>query len=176
MKNLLTTALSLALMMSVAPAWADDKEKQKEKQKQKCPESAATCATMMKEHFSKRGWVGINMDYHKDSKATVITNVIADSPGERAGFEKGDVLRGLNGVEYTEENEKLLKEEYGSFKPGGKATFKVERDGKTLDLEVSLESIPEAILAQWVGQHVLDYHEAEAEVAEAGDDGGDESP
>ena len=172
MKKLLTTTLSLAMIMPVASAGAAAEHKAKEK----CPENAATCATMMKEQFSQRGWVGINMNYDKESHATVITNVVADSPAARAGFEKGDVLRGLNGVEYTEENEKLLKEEYAQFKPGGTAIFRVERGGKALDLEVGLESIPKAILAQWIGQHVLEYHQAEAEVADASEENKDESP
>lgn len=173
MKKLLTTTLTLALIMPVVPLWAGEKDKKKGEQ---CPESAAVCAEAMKKQFSKRGWVGINMDYDKDSHATVISNVVANSPAERAGFKKGDMLRGLNGVEYTEENESLLKEQYGLFRPGSIATFSVERGGKMLDLEVELESIPEAILAQWIGQHVMDYHKGEAELAQSADEKSDESP
>jgi len=159
MKRMLTTIVTLALLLPVVPLWAVDEEHKQ------CEQSAAVCAETMKEQFSKRGWVGINMDYDEEAHATVITNVVANSPAERAGFQKGDLLRGLNGVDYTEDNEKLLKEQYASFQPGSVATFKVDRDGKTLDLKVELESIPEAILAQWIGQHVLEYHQAEAELA-----------
>lgn len=171
MKKLLTTTLTLALIIPVMPLWAGDEEKDAQ-----CPETAAACAEAMKEQFSKRGWVGINMDYDKETHATVISNVVARSPAEKAGFENGDILRGLNGVDYTEENEKLLKEQYGSFKPGSTANFKVERAGKMLDLEVELESIPESILAQWIGQHVMDYHKAEAELAKNTDEESGESP
>jgi len=171
MKKLLTTTLTLALIIPVMPLWAGD-----EKKDAQCPETAAACAEAMKEQFSKRGWVGINMDYDKETHATVISNVVANSPAEKAGFKNGDVLRGLNSVDYTEENEMLLKEQYASFSPGSTATFKVERGGKMLDLEVELESIPESILAQWIGQHVMDYHKAEAELAKATEEGNDESP
>jgi len=170
MKKLLTTTLTLALLMSVAPLWAVDEAEKN------CSEDAATCAMMMKENFKKRGWVGINMEYDKERGVTAISNVLAHSPAEKAGFQVGDVLKGLNGVEYTEENEASLKAEFASFQPGNTATFKVERDGKTIDIEVQLEQIPQAILAQWVGQHVLDYHEGEAEVAVVEDEESDESP
>ena len=173
MKKLLTTTLALALTLPVIPVWAGEEKKVTDKQ---CPETAAACAEGMKEQFSKRGWVGINMDYDKERGATVISNVVANSPAEKAGFEEGDILEGLNGVDYTEDNEKLLKEQYASFQPGTKATFKVDRDGELLDLHVELEAIPEAILAQWIGHHIMEYHKGEAELAENTGEESDESP
>ena len=170
MKKLLTTTLTLALMMPVAPLLAG------EEAYKTCPEDAATCARKIKENFEKRGWVGINMESDKESGVTVISNVVANSPAERAGFQVGDVLQGLNGIAYTEENKESLKAEYGSFQPGNTATFKVEREGKSIDIKVELEQIPQAILAQWVGQHVLEYHQSEAEVAVVEDEESDESP
>jgi C-terminal processing protease CtpA/Prc len=171
MKRLLITTLVLTLSAPASSLLAGD-----EKGKEQCPQSAATCAEMMREQFSQRGWVGINMEYDKEAGVTAITNVVADSPAAKAGFQVGDVLRALNGVEYAEENEESLKEQYASFRPGSKATFSVDREGERLDLEVELERIPEAILAQWVGQHILDYHQAEADLAKADDAKGDESP
>lgn len=171
MKKLLTTTLALTLIMPVVPLWAGEEESKR------CPEAADDCAKMMKEQFKERGWVGINMDYDKEQGVTVISNVVSNSPAQRAGFEVGDVLVGLNDVDYTEENEKLLKAEYATFKPGKTAIFKVERDGEKIDIKVELEQIPQAIMAQWVGQHILDYHEGEAEVAAAEESQeGDESP
>jgi C-terminal processing protease CtpA/Prc len=170
MKKLLTTTLALALIMTVMPLWASEKEYKT------CTENAADCARAMKDKFKERGWVGINMDYDKERGVTVISNVVANSPAEKAGFEVGDVLVGLNGVDYNEENEESLKAEFASFKPGSVATFKVERNGKAIDIETHLEQIPQAILAQWVGQHVLEYHQGEAEVATVEDEESDESP
>ena len=170
MKRLLTTTLTLVLIMPVMPLWAG------EKSYKTCSEDAADCAQAMKNNFKKRGWVGINMEYDKERGVTVISNVVANSPAEKAGFQVGDVLMGLNGVDYTEENEESLKTEYASFKPGSVATFKVERDGKTIDIETHLEQIPQAILAQWVGQHILEGHQGEAEVATVEDEESDESP
>lgn len=168
MKKLLITSLALLL---VTPVLAGEKKSEKQ-----CPETAATCAEMMRQQFSERGWVGINMEHDEAAGVTAITNVVSDSPGEKAGFQIGDVLRGLNGVTYAEENEAALKEQYASFRPGSKATFTIERDGQEIDLEVTLERIPEAILAQWIGQHILDYHQGEAELAEVEENKGAKSP
>ena len=170
MKKLLTTTLALALMMPLTPLLAGDEAEKS------CPEDAVNCAKMMQENMKERGWVGINMDYDKERGVTVISNVVGHSPAERAGFQVGDVLMGLNGVDYTEENEKSLKTEYASFKPGKTVTFKVERSGNPLDIEVELEQIPQAILAQWVGQHILDYHQGEADVAAVEEEESDKSP
>ena len=70
MKKLLTTTLTLALMMPVAPLWAGDEAKRI------CPEDPATCARTMKEQFTKRGWVGINMEYDKERGVIAISNVV----------------------------------------------------------------------------------------------------
>lgn len=168
MKKLLTTTMACCLLVPLTSAWAGAEEKKP------CKENAATCAQMMKAHFAERGWVGINMDYDKERGVVAITNVVANSPASRAGFRVGDVLRGLNNVDYTEENEKALEEEYASFKPGNKVTFRVERDGKPVAIQVQLEQIPDAILAQWIGQHILEAHQAEV-AATAADEPG-ESP
>jgi C-terminal processing protease CtpA/Prc len=170
MKKLLTTTLALVLVIPVIPLWASDEGVKN------CPENAADCAKAMNEQFEKRGWVGINMDYDKERGVTIISNVVSNSPAEKAGFQAGDVLQGLNGIDYTEENKKSLKSEYASFHPGTEVTFKIEREGKTMDIEVHLEQIPQAILAQWVGQHVLEYHQAEADLADVEDEESDESP
>lgn len=156
----------LTLAALVVPAWA---------QAGICPEETEKCAQQMSEHFKKRGWVGINMDIDEETGRVTVTNVVQNSPAERAGFEEGDVLNALNGVAYTAENEAALKTEHQSFRPGGTAVFSVDRDGQKLDIEVHLEAIPDAILAQWIGQHVLESHpvRADVETEEEAGSGGD---
>lgn len=149
MKNTILTLLALAVIVPVASAEPGDYN---------CPEEAAKCAHQMAEHWGQRGFVGISMD-DKEGGNVMLTKIVEGSPAEAAGLQKGDILRGLNGIDYTEANEEKIGEEYKSFKPGDTATFKVERDGQTLDIEVELAPIPKAILAQWVGQHVLEYHQ-----------------
>lgn len=157
--------LLLALAPMLIATWA---------QAGTCSETAEHCAHQMAEHFKQRGWVGINMDIDEETGTVTVTNVVRDSPAEQAGFQEGDVLRALNGVPYTSDNEEALKKEHESFRPGGTAVFSVERAGQKLDIEVRMAAIPDAILAQWIGQHILEYHPAQAEVeASQEDSGGD---
>lgn len=149
MKNTILTLFAMAVVLPVV--WAEPGE-------YNCPEEAAKCAHAMAENWGKRGFVGINMD-DKEGGNVVLTKIVEGSPAEAAGLKKGDILRGLNGIDYTEANEEKLGEVYKSFRPGNIATFKVERGGEILDIEVELAPIPKAILAQWIGQHVLEYHQ-----------------
>lgn len=165
MKNLKSGLFLLALVSTIVPAWA---------QAGTCSKTAELCAHEMAEHFKQRGWVGINMDIDEETGTVTVTNVVRDSPAEQAGFREGDVLRALNGVAYTSDNEEALMKEHQSFRPGGTAVFSVQRDGRTLDIEVRLTAIPDAILTQWIGQHILEYHPAQAEVeASEENSGGD---
>jgi hypothetical protein len=44
----------------------------------------------------------------------------------------------------------------------------MERSGKSQDFEVELGHVPEQLMAQWVGQHMLEHHaEPPEEEAEA---------
>ena len=128
------------------------------KKGQQCPNEVEECVRAMKEQFSERGWVGINMEASEEAGGVVLTWVSPNSPAEEAGLKKGDLLTSLNGVPYDEANEEKLKQEYKAFRPGRMATFGIERDGKGQDITVTLEPMPEEILAKWIGEHVLHYH------------------
>lgn len=163
MKKIYSSLVALALLVPAMTVAGEEKV---------CSEDVATCARQMAEHFRKRGWVGINMKHDEERDLVVIDRVIPNSPGEAAGLRAGDVLRGLNGIDYDTKNEEALKKAHESFRPGASATFTVERQGQRLDIEVQLGEIPEEVLAQWIGHHVLEYHtakEKETDKEKAGD-------
>ena len=172
MRNLLLTGTILMLALSALPVTAGD-------EKVRCETELTACAEQMAAKFRNRGWVGVNLDYNVDSGGkTVLTGIFPDSPAEAAGLQAGDALIGLNGVAYTQDNEKQLYQEYEKFKPGETITYKIERDGKQMNVDVTLARLPDKILAQWIGYHVLEAHiadydddeeAAEVEQAEAGD-------
>lgn len=144
-----TPLLLMTLLLPMGPTLASEKH---------CTEEAAECAQKMAEHFRHRGWVGINMEYDEDKGTVSITKVIAGSPAEKAGLQNGDQLVALNGIAYSMDNEESLKREHQAFHPGGTAVFTVSRAGRSLDIEVELEEIPESVLAQWIGAHLLESH------------------
>lgn len=148
MKKALVLICALALVATVAPLAAGEG---------KCTEDAATCLRHMAEKLKTRGWVGLELDYAEDG-AMVVKEVIADSPAQAAGFQAGDLLAALDGVAYGEENKEALKAAYAKVVPGNTVTYTVRRGGESVDLPVELAKIPETVMAQWIGHHMLANH------------------
>lgn len=135
---------------------------------EKCDHDATVCARDMAAALKKKGWMGITFDYDKEVGHVVLEEVFKGSPAEAAGLRVGDYLLVLNGIAYTDGNEEALMKAYKGMRPGGKMTYEIERDGERLEIVVTIGEIPDYIVAQWVGKHMLEYHPAE-EVASAGD-------
>ena len=112
----------------------------------------------MAAHFRERGWVGITPEVDPESGVVSVSEVFPDSPAEKAGFRVGDIVRGVDGIDYAGGDREAIGRAYAAFRPGARVIFNVERDGRRLDIEVTLEAIPETTLAQWVGRHILEQH------------------
>ncbi len=161
MRQLTTSAIILVLALTALPVAAGD-------DKPKCEGELTACAEQMAAKFRNRGWVGINLDYGEDGEKTVLTGIFDDSPAKAAGLKEGDVLVELNGIPYTHENSEKLYAEYENNKPGDTVTFKIDRDGEIKKVDVTLARLPDQIMAQWIGYHVMEAHLAEYEEEEAG--------
>ena len=149
MKRALIATAALVLLATAIPAMAGDHKK--------CDQPAEACLNAYAESLQGRGWVGIEMDTNEDG-AMKIVRVVPDSPAESAGFEAGDVLASFNGVAYKDENKQALKEATKAMTPGKTVTYSIVRNGHEKDLKVELGSIPETVMAQWIGQHMLTAH------------------
>ena len=81
----------------------------------------------------------------KDTSGVVVSDVVAKSPAEKAGFRAGDVI--------TEFNHKLiqdsrhLKLQVSQTAPGTTVPVKLLRDGKSKTLEVAVKELPSHDLA-----------------------------
>lgn len=83
--------------------------------------------------------LGIMPDYGADLDTGVrIDSVSDDSPAKRGGLHDGDTLLTWNGEAI--DGARGLMEKLQSSKPGDKVTFKVLRDGKTVECTVTLEA------------------------------------
>jgi predicted metalloprotease with PDZ domain len=133
---------------------------------EKCKQEATVCAHDMAAALKKKGWMGITFDYDEEAGQVVLEEVFKGSPAEAAGLEAGDILLVLNGIAYADENKEALATAYKGMRPEGTMTYEIERDGQRLEIEVTIGEIPDYIVAQWVGKHMLEYHPAE----EAADD------
>jgi serine protease Do len=69
--------------------------------------------------------------------------VLPDEPAQKAGMRAGDVVLTLDGQTYPDE--RALLREITTLKPGERATFSVWRDGRKVDLRVTLEPWPKTI-------------------------------
>ena len=75
----------------------------------------------------------------KDSSGAVINEVQPDSPGAKAGLKVGDVVTQLNGKKVTDAGQ--LQMEVGQQRPGTKVSLEVMRDGKSVNVPVTLEEM-----------------------------------
>jgi S1-C subfamily serine protease len=83
-----------------------------------------------------RGFLGAYLAEFPEGPGALVTNVVADSPAQKAGLKKGDVVTGVNGKKigkYTEFQEFLH-----ATKPGQKIQLRVSRDGWEREVPVEL--------------------------------------
>lgn len=151
MKRVLGVLAVVTIMVMSVPAMAGDASK--------CSASTQDCLNHMVKSLNNRGWVGIEMDDKGGAGLMVITKVIDGSPAQKAGFQVGDALVAVNGVEFSEKNEKQLKDIQYSMTPGNDFTYTVSRKGSKVDLEVELGTLPHDVKAQWIGNHMMDHAE-----------------
>jgi S1-C subfamily serine protease len=78
----------------------------------------------------------------KRTEGTVVEEVLPDTPAQRAGFQPGDVLFGVNGREAG--SSYLLQEAISSLGPGAPARIALDRGGEIREIQVTTRLRPEA--------------------------------
>ncbi len=74
-----------------------------------------------------------------DANGAVISEVQPDSPGARAGLKVGDVIVELDGKKVSDAGQ--LQAEVSGKRPGTKVALEVKRDGKSVNVPVTLEEL-----------------------------------
>ena len=139
----------LAVLVVAMPALAGDKAK--------CEGNGEDCMKKMSEKLAHKAWLGIEYDTD-DSGHWVVSKVESDSPAQKAGFEKGDVMLAVDGVKYSKENKSELKAVYSKLEPGSSATYYVKRGDKKVKLDATLGSVPKDLQAKWINEHMENNH------------------
>ena len=144
-----TVALvAFALFLSLAPhAFAGGGDHGK------CNGDVKTEAASMASH----GWLGLETEKGANG-AYVVKDVVAGSPAEKAGFWKGDVMVAMNGVRFARATHEDMMAAKKNLVPGKQVSYTVKRDGAERNLTATMVQVPREVLAQWVGEHVLDAH------------------
>jgi len=91
----------------------------------------------------ERGFLGVQLD-GKD-ETPYISQVIEDSPAEKAGFKKGDSIVKIDG-EFTSTSGRVVRA-IGRHKAGDKITITSTRNGETREFVVTLGTFPKANIA-----------------------------
>lgn len=90
---------------------------------------------------AKAGYLGVVADDQKDrGRGVRITEVHRGGPAEKAGLKKQDLITGLAGTRVRQMTD--MAEILETMKPGQKAEFEIQRDGKTQKIEVTLGERP----------------------------------
>jgi predicted metalloprotease with PDZ domain len=132
-----------------------------------CTATAQDCLDNMVANLRDRGWVGIELDIDQATDTLTVVAVEPGSPAVAAGFREGDVLVALNGVKLDERNKEQVYAAKEKMTVGRTVTYTVLREGEKQDLQVTLARIPDAVLAKWVGRHLLADHTAGESLAVA---------
>ena len=110
----------------------------------------------MAEKMAKKGWLGLKTEKAANGSYAV-SEVTSGSPAAQAGFRVGDVLVALEGVALGEQNKEQLGQIKQGFAPGKRVTYTVSRAGSEQRLTATLGRVPREVLAQWLGDHVLEH-------------------
>ena len=118
-----------------------------------------TVETLIRDGKVSHGLIGIgisdvtpdNAKFFQMSTATgaVVTQVEPNSPGGKAGLRTGDVISKLNGQSVTDAGQ--LQMEVGQKHPGDKVQLEVVREGKTINVAVTLEAMGASASAATAG-------------------------
>ena len=102
-----------------------------------------------------RGWLGVSIQQltpeladqfgTPDALGALVGNVVANSPAEEAGVERGDIIRGYNGVNVKDPTH--LRSLVAETSPGGTASVSVFRDSKNVELSVAIRELPKDLTA-----------------------------
>jgi len=126
----------------------------------KCTYNTQECLDHMAAKLQSSGWVGIELD-KDDSGVMTVQRVVPGSPAEQAGFQVGDVLFALNGIEINDKNETALKTAKKDWKPGQNVSYTLKRDGKPVNANLTLGVMPADVLAKFIGEHMLEHASTE---------------
>jgi predicted metalloprotease with PDZ domain len=131
---------------------------------EKCPYTTQECLNKMATRMKASGWIGIEYE-PADPAGPKVTRVVPGSPAEKAGLQPGDILYALNGVEMRSDNEPALAKARKEWKPGQTVNYTIKRDGVDKHVDVVLGEWPADLLARYIGEHMLQHAQWDAEDA-----------
>ena len=119
----------------------------------KCTYDTQACLNHWAGSAGTKGWLGIEKE--KTADGVKVKSVTPGSPAAKAGFQVGDMLTAINGMTIGSD---ALKNSYAQInKVGSTNKYTVQRDGKSVELQVTLAKVPDEVFAGMLGQHMLEH-------------------
>ena len=96
------------------------------------------------------GYLGVHIEdvtptlakaFHAASTGALVGDVTPNGPAANGGLKQGDIVTELNGQPIADSGQ--LRSRIGTLDPGTKVNMKVLRDGRTMDLAVTLGYFPD---------------------------------
>ena len=97
-----------------------------------------------------RGWIGVSIQPVtpelakqfgiKEDRGALVGDVVEDSPAEKAGIQRGDVIKAIDGKEISDPA--ALRNLVAGIMPGTKSILTVLRSGKEQRIEVLIAELP----------------------------------
>jgi membrane-associated protease RseP (regulator of RpoE activity) len=103
--------------------------------------SASAAPGAQDQQQQEKAWIGVL--FARTPDGLTIAQVIADSPADKAGLKRGDVIKAVNGT--AVETAQELRDQLKDKNVGDTVTLSIERDGQTQDVSVTLEAQPEPL-------------------------------
>jgi S1-C subfamily serine protease len=129
-----------------------------------CQVTAEECAKQLHAKYEKSAWLGIEKEKTPDG-AVRVAAVTPGSPAAAAGFAVGDLLVAINGVALAESKSEGWKKVQMAMEPGRRVDYTVTRNGAPLTLSATLTTPPEAVIDQWIKEHIAKEHKPGAVAA-----------
>ncbi|HMK48569.1 MAG TPA: DegQ family serine endoprotease [Thermodesulfovibrionales bacterium] len=116
------------------------------------PTSMAKAAmdSLIKKGKVVRGWLGVSIQsltpelakqfQLKDEKGVLIGEVVEDSPAEKAGLQRGDIIVEVQGKKVEEPNQ--IRNMIAGVEPGHELELKILRDNKPMTKKVVVTELP----------------------------------
>lgn len=98
-----------------------------------------------------RGWLGVMIqDITPElaesfelgqSKGVLVADVLKDSPAEKSGIKRGDIVTGINGKDI--DNSHTLTRMVAGFPPNTEVTLRIIREGKEKEIRLTIGTMPD---------------------------------
>ena len=104
------------------------------------PSQSADSESTLQEN-DQGAWLGAQIVETPDGPA--VAGVYADSPADKAGLKRGDVIKSIDGTSVS--NVRAVRDALADKNPGDTVTVSITRDGNAQDVTVTLEARPEPL-------------------------------